>query len=458
MSGGLADREFGHWTKIIRPGESFQTPSAYLTTVMGDVDCAASRLTGMQKRPLLHGPAIEEDLPIIFNEYCTTWGAPSASSLYAIAERLRDKGVRYLVIDCGWYRREGTNWFTSMGDWEISQNDFPEGLRQTLEHIRKCGMIPGIWFEMEVCGVESTAFHMVNHLLKRDGLPITSGNRRFWDFCDPFVINYLKEKVISFLKTHGFGYLKIDYNDNLGIGCDGAESLGEGLRRQMQAVQEFIRLIQQEVPDIVIENCASGGHRLEPSMVTLTSMSSFSDAHECEEVPIIAANLHRVILPRQSQIWAVLRKDDSLQRMVYSLASTMLGRMCLSGDIHELSEEQWGIVGEAIAFYQLVSPIIKDGKTNRFGSPIQSYRHPKGWQGIIRTSRDGSQMMIVVHKFGGDASDIIKLPLPAFGCYEIVQVFSDHTVDVRLEHDHFLCVLEKPFSAVCILLRITMLI
>lgn len=262
----------------------------------------------------------------------------------------------------------------------------------------------------------------------------------------------MKEKVIGLIKHHGFGYLKIDYNDSLGIGCDGAESLGEGLRQQMQAVQDFFRLIKQEVPDLVIENCASGGHRLEPTMVGLTSMSSFSDAHECEEIPIIAANMHRVILPRQSQIWAVLRKNDSLQRLVYSLASTMLGRMCLSGDIHELNPEQWSKVDEAISFYKLVSPIIKEGTTNRFGPRVPSYRHPRGWQGITRTSADGSQLMAVIHTFGGDNPEWIRLPLPGAGHYQIKQVFSDGNADVNVEGSELICRLSQPFSAVCLLL------
>ena len=74
-----------------------------------------------------------------------------------------------------------------------------------------------------------------------------------------------------------------------------------------------------------LENCASGGHRLEPEMMPLMSMASFSDAHECEEIPIIAANLHRVIQPTQSQIWAVIRQDDSLKRIAYSVANTFQG-------------------------------------------------------------------------------------------------------------------------------------
>ena len=89
------------------------------------------------------------------------------------------------------------------------------------------------------------------------------------------------------------------------------------------------------------------------------SMASFSDAHECEEIPIIAANLHRAILPRQSQIWAVIRKDDSLKRIAYSIAATFLGRMCISGDVQELSEPQWKVMDDGIAFYKRIAPVKK---------------------------------------------------------------------------------------------------
>ena len=126
---------------------------------------------------------------------------------------------------------------------------------------------------------------------------------------DPWVNQYLTEHVIEFLKKYGFEYMKMDYNDTVGMGCDGYESIGEGLRQNMAAAREFVEKVKKEIPGIVLENCASGGHRLEPGYMALTSMASFSDAHECVEIPVIAANLHRVILPRQSQIWAVIRKN-----------------------------------------------------------------------------------------------------------------------------------------------------
>lgn len=58
-------------------------------------------------------------------------------------------------------------------------------------------------------------------------------------------------------------------------------------------------------------------------------MASFSDAHECDEIPIIAANMHRMILPRQSQIWAVVKAGQPLQKLYYQICSGLFGAALL---------------------------------------------------------------------------------------------------------------------------------
>jgi len=451
ISGGIADREFGHWLKKIKPGEKFITPKAILSVSEGGVDEVAQNMTHLHSVYLVKNNCIEVGLPIAFNEFCTTWGNPSEENIRKIARNLKGKGIKYFVIDCGWYKEGKRNWDSSMGDWKLCEELFPEGLEKTLEIIRECGMIPGIWFEFEICGRESDAFYNSEHLLKRDNNVITTGNRRFWDMNDKFVINYLTEKVTKFIKKYDFGYLKIDYNDSIGIGCDGAESLGEGLRQNMLATQRFIQEIHKQVPDLVIENCSSGGHRLEPSMMALTNMSSFSDSHECLEIPIIAANLHRAILPSQSQIWAVLRKDDTERRFIYSIASTFLGRMCLSGDVCDLKREQWDIVDKGIVFYKKISSIIEHGVSSRFGSKIKSYRHPEGWQAILRKSIDKKQALVVVHTFGGVLPNSIQIKSP--DNLKIDTIFSEEGFNVSLTDGNIILNAAENFQSVAIYLR-----
>lgn len=452
MAGGLADRELGHWIKDIMPEETFVTPRAILSVCQGGgVDRISQRMTAALTESVNNGPEREQELPIIFNEYCTTWGSPSHQNIREIVDTIRGKGFSYFVIDCGWYKKEGIPWDIMMGDYEVSKELFPEGLEKTIKLIKEAGMKPGIWFEIENVGSASEIYQREEHLLKRDGEVLTTTTRRFLDMSDPWVREYLKEKVIHTLQKYGFEYMKIDYNDTIGIGCDGAESLGEGLRKNMEASVDFLKEIKEAVPGIILENCASGGHRLEPLMMSLTSMSSFSDAHECEEIPVIAANLHRAVLPRQSQIWAVIRREDSLKRIAYSICNTFLGRMCISGDVTQLSAEQWELIERGMDFYRKIAPIIKEGYTYRYGTEFTSYRNLKGWQGILRVSENGMAYALF-HVFAVPSGTELRMKLPPEMKLEIQEIYSDEECRVSMREDCLCYEVTENKRAVAVLL------
>jgi len=451
ISGGLADREFGHWLKNVKHGERFTTPEACLTVCCSeDKEEVFRRLAEVMVRPLESGPSSERDLPVLFNEYCTTWGNPSHDNIAEIVNKISGKGFEYFVIDCGWYKRPDVPWDLSMGDYDVSKELFPEGLQKTVDLIRNAGMKPGIWFEIDNVGEASESYRDTEHLLKRDGHVLTTTMRRFWDLRQPWVWDHLSEKVIGTLKKYGFEYLKIDCNDTTGIGCDGAESLGEGLRQNQERSAEFVDRIKEEIPGIIIENCASGGHRIEPLMMSKCAMASFSDAHECEEIPVIAANLHRVILPAQSQIWAVLHEYDSLKRIAYSIANTFLGRMCVSGDLVGFNEKQWELLDKGIAFYKKLVPVIRKGQTHYFGTKQTSYRHLKGWQGIFRENKEQGEAFVLLHGFNEAAGVTAGIPVPEG--YAIKDIYSYKSEDIALMNGSVTYTFDEDMKAVCLYL------
>ena len=423
LSGGLADREFGHWHKTLQPGESLVSPSAFIACVAGTLDDCCAALVAAQEPPLKALPATERTLPIIFNEWATTWGKPSHANMVALAETLRGVGVKYLVMDAGWFAPKTGSWNSAHGDWIANAELYPQGLSATAEVIRNAGMIPGLWFEMETTGCDSALFHHKQFLLKRDGITLNAGKRRFLDLRKPAAHAYLAKRVIDTLRDAGFGYLKVDYNETIGIGADGAESLGEGLRQHLDGSLAFFDRIRSELPDLVIENCSSGGHRLVPPFFARTAMSSFSDAHESPEIPIIAANLHRLMLPCQSQIWAVLRSGEDYHRTIYSLTAGFLGRLCLSGDFLHLDSTQASAVRTACALYRRCAATIKRGHSRRHGPEVMSYRHATGWQAVLRLRHDNREAIVVAHSFGGDSPREISLSLPS-GAWAIADVLT----------------------------------
>lgn len=444
MTCGLADMDYGHWFKSLKPGERLTLPEAYLTVGKGDIDAVSQRLQSIHQENLPQKP---EALSVFFNEYCTTWGKPSHENLKSITEALTGHDIDYLVIDCGWYSKPGVPWHSSNGDWIPNEVEFfPDGLAATTEMIRKAGFKPGLWFEAETCATHSDMYQRTDMLLHKNGVVIDTAGKRYLDLRKPEVKAYLNERVIGLLKSCGFAYVKIDYNDSIGVGCDGAESLGEGLRQIGQESMNFFRQLHQECPGILVENCASGGHRLEPAMMGVSDMASFSDAHECQEIPIIAANLHRLILPCQEQIWAVLHGSDSLRRINYSIVNTLLGVMCLSGDIDTLSAEQWALVDKGIAFYREVGPIILHGRSAIHQHISPSWREPRGWQAVIRTG-DHGETLVVLHTFGGDFPDTVTLPVSA---EKILNVLSCQEPQLSLENNQLTIKLTDPFDAIAV--------
>ncbi len=418
VTGGIGDRDFGHWMKTLSIGETFEAPEAVIARGDSLYD-VCDKLVKAQHPDI---SPVDSDMGIIFNEYCATWGDPTFEKVKNVADKIEGRGIKYLVIDSGWYIDPETHWWDFLGDWDVNEKRFPGGLKPIGDYVRSKGMIPGVWFEMDAITSGSKHFNETEHILKKDGMPLTVGGRRFWDMEDKWVKSFLEEKVIKLLKESNFGYVKIDHNEPYGIGCDGAESLGEGLRRKIVATQEFFAKMKEEIPDLVIENCSAGGHRLEPSMMKLCSMASFSDAHETTAIPLIAANLHRVIRPEQSQIWAVLRAADSKERIEYSLAATFFGRMCLSGDIYDLTDEQWAVVDEGIEFYKKAADIIKNGKTIVHRVESTSYNNPKGQQLLIRKYEN--KRLAILHRFEDSKKWIPEFPK---GCKILAEFGSGET-------------------------------
>ena len=399
LCGGLADFNYGHWEKKLNVGESFRTKKAYLVCCKGTLDRAHQALVGYAQKTQKFLPA-EEELPVLYNEYCYSWGKPDFETVKKLLPVCKSLGVSYFVVDAGWYRTQG-NW-EAVGDWDVNYERFPNGLKAYADLCEEYGMRAGIWMEFESASVTSAlAKEHPDWLLTYKGKTILHGDRCMLDLRKQEVQAHLHEKVTKMLLDSGIRYIKIDYNENIGLGADGAESLGEGLRLQAEAAQEFFRSLKRDVPDLVIEICSSGGMRHEASWLACGDMCSFSDAHEGPEGAVIACNLHRFMPPRKMQIWATIRSDYGYHETVFTLVKSMLGRMCLSGKIFEREESVLAAIRDGVTFYREIKDIVRDGETvNITTEDIKGYRNIHGIQTLDRISSDGKRMLRYLFMIG----------------------------------------------------------
>ncbi|MBR5768466.1 MAG: alpha-galactosidase, partial [Clostridia bacterium] len=263
---GGARECFGSWRKVLNPGERYETVRTAFAA-SDSLDGVAGKMTGY-RRDVAGYSGPDRDLPVIYNEYMHfSWDSPTEENTRAAAPVAASCGVEYYVIDCGWHNEEpGSEVYPYVGQWKESHARFPSGLRKTLDFIKSLGMKPGLWIEPEIIGNKCT--DMLNYygdgdFLTRGGRPIHVMGRYFLDFRSQRVRDYLTETIRRMAEDYGAEYIKFDYNEELGVGCDGGDSLGEGLEQATAAFLSWVNEVRERHPGVIFEACASGGMRMD---------------------------------------------------------------------------------------------------------------------------------------------------------------------------------------------------
>lgn len=352
---GPTDAE--HQARIrLAPGESSRTVPVALA--IGDnLDDAIGRLTD-HRRATRRRHDDHERLPVIFNDYMNTlMGDPTTERLLPLITAAASVGAEYFCIDAGWYAERDEHWWDTVGAWQPSESRFPHGITEVLDHIRSAGMVPGLWLEPEVIGVRSP---MVDRLpadafFTRDGQRVTEEGRHHLDFRHPAVRKHLDEVVDFLVGDLGVGYFKLDYNINGGPGTDaGGLSAGAGLLEHNRAHLTWLEGVLDRHPGLTIENCASGGMRMDYALLSLLQLQSTSDQQDFLRYAAIAAAAPAGVTPEQGAVWAYPQPEFTDDEIGFTLCGALLGRVHLSGHLDRMTEAQRRLVADAIAVYRSI--------------------------------------------------------------------------------------------------------
>ena len=261
---GPTDAEH-QWRLVLKPGESFETVPVAVAVSNRGFEGAVACLTNY-RRTIRRPHDDHRHLPVIFNDYLNTlMGDPTTERLLPLIAAAADVGAEYFCIDSGWYNEVGEEWWDTVGTWKPSKTRFPNGIAEVLDHIRANGMIPGLWLEPEVVGTRSpvAAQLPLEAFFVRDGARVVEQGRYHLDLSHPAAVKHL-DGVVDFLVADlGIGYLKMDYNINVGPGTDsGNVSAGVGMLAHNRAFLDWIDGVLDRHAGLTIENCASGARVL----------------------------------------------------------------------------------------------------------------------------------------------------------------------------------------------------
>jgi len=348
------------WRQRLAPGASFTSATAAVTHAFGGVDEAFAALTEYRRQIRRPHPD-HEAMPIIFNDYMNClMGDPTDEKILALVGPVSKSGAEYFVIDAGWYA-DDTNWWDDVGAWEPSTKRFPMGFNNLLAKIREAGLKPGLWVEAEVIGIRSSIARALpdEAFFQRDGERVLEKNRYQLDFRHPAVIQRMNEVIDRLVRVNGAEYFKFDYNIEVTQGTDvNCSSAGVGQLDHNRAYLAWVEGLLDRYPGLVIENCSSGGQRMDYAMLAIHPLQSTSDQQDPVKYATIAAGIHTAVTPEQGATWAYPQPgwDDEINAL--TVVNSLLGRVHLSGRLDLLSPAQLELVYEGMRVYKTISGAI----------------------------------------------------------------------------------------------------
>ncbi|GAB2848196.1 hypothetical protein GCM10027074_13670 [Streptomyces deserti] len=354
---GPTDAEH-QWRVRLAPGEEFTTVPAALALGPG-LDEALGALTSYRRAVRRPHPD-HEQLPVVFNDYMNTlMGDPTTAKLLPLIDAAADAGAEYFCIDSGWYDDGTAGWWDSVGEWQPSPRRFPDGgIRAVLERIRERGMVPGLWLEPEVVGVRSPVATALppEAFFQRDGVRLAEQGRHQLDLRHPAARAHLDKTVDRIVGDWGVGYLKLDYNIVVDPGtcAPGDLAPGAGLLGHAQAYLDWLSGVLDRHPGLVIENCASGGMRMDGATLAVTQLQSTSDQQDPLRYPAIAAAAPSAVPPEQGAVWAYPQPEYDDDLITFTLGGALLGRIHLSGHLNRMTGHQLALVRDAVGTYKAI--------------------------------------------------------------------------------------------------------
>lgn len=352
------DMESAGWYRKIKKGESFETVKAAVACSQGSPEEGIEDLTFYRRK-------IRKitKLPVIFNDYMNCFmGNSSTEKLLPLIDKAAKAGCEVFVIDCGWY--DTGDWQYTFGEYKECLERYPGGLSEVTEYIRKRGMKPGLWLELETIGLDCAVLQSIpdEWLFRRHGKTVVDSGRVHLDFRKKEVRERASEILERVIKDYELGYVKIDYNLELSFGTDyQTDSPADGMLQHNRAYLAWLEKEHDKYPDVIFENCGSGGLRMDYGMLARSDIQSVSDQEDYRIMAMIAANSSSAVLPEQAGIWSYPLRNADKEACIMNMSSAMLQRIHLGGNLDLLTDDMFAAVQEGIQCYKKIRKEIPNG-------------------------------------------------------------------------------------------------
>jgi alpha-galactosidase len=251
--------------RVIAPAETVSTPEVHLGLVYGGLDEAVQAMHAHLRRSVFvpqargHGGWVESG---IGPELEIT-----AEQTFHAIDVAGQVGAEVFFIDASWYGAPHSDWWRTVGDWNVDRQRFPQGLKPFRDRVHAAGMLWGLWMDAERIGDKSRVAqeHPDWLAMNYDGKREMGGQL---DLTNPAAAKWMEEQIGRVISANQCDFFRLDYNTDPRRGIKRVQDgyVENGYWRYYQTLYAIYDRLRARFPEVVFENCASGGSRSDIGM------------------------------------------------------------------------------------------------------------------------------------------------------------------------------------------------
>jgi alpha-galactosidase len=357
----------------LEPGGSYSTPEVIATYSQNGLTPASLNFH-RNVRANLPQRSKSSSRKVLLNTWEAVYFDHDVEKLMQLAELAAGVGVERFVLDDGWFAGRRSD-KSSLGDWWVSPEVYPNGLAPLISHVQKLGMDFGIWVEPEMISEDSELFRMHPDwaLVSPDYEPVRSRNQLVLNLAHTPAYEYVFSKLDELFSENEIAFVKWDMNRPHVQAT--LQSGAAGTHEQTLAVYKLIDQLRAKHQHIEIESCSSGGGRIDHEILRRTDRVWTSDCID----PYRRQKIQRgasMLIPNEvmgAHIGAEKAHTTSrVHSLEFRIISAVFGHLGLELDLTLCSQDELRLIKQAVDWHKKFRGLLHSGDVVRFDCESES--------------------------------------------------------------------------------------
>ena len=404
VTGGIQDRDCRY---ILKPGEAFETPKFTGGFVARGFGRMSEVFYDWQFDHLMpRGKKTDKAhavRPVIYHSWYPFLFDVREDNCLALIDKCETLGVELFVIDDGWMPGR-VNDRAGLGDWIADPARFPHGMGVVADACHRKGMLFGIWVEPEMVNPDSDLYRAHPDWVIHDPTrPRTEErNQLVLNFARDDIRDWAIEWLDRLIEEFHLDYLKWDMNRFVtenGWPDAPAEERQSLAIRYTQNILKIWAHMNEKYPDLLLENCASGGGRSDFGMVPFADRINRSDNADPVDIMVIHEGFSMLFVPKTAGGAGNIApaRHHIHQRptpLDFRVHWGMTGSMSIGINLLTASKEELDTIKAAIAEFKRLRPDLQNAYVYRIASAAE---HPYALFQYVRRDRLAFTLFAFAH-------------------------------------------------------------